>query len=139
MHADTLYHRMLEEERLTNEAKEKGEPVPAFAPLIADQSGTLEAARGGFLRDGNGVEDSTQQILAHLSAEKRAVLEKNLENLSPLEREVEEKAFAKDILLAEQLGRELDHKREQQMAERRRRKEEGREGVGDTVGRWFGW
>jgi hypothetical protein len=135
MHADTLYHRMLEEERLADEAKAKGEPVPEFAPLIANQTGARDAVVEATATDA----DSTQQILGRLSADKRANLEKNLEKLGPRQREVEEKAFAKDILLAEKLGREVDSKREEQMEERRRRKEDGKEGVGDYVGRWFGW
>ena len=34
MHADMLYHRMLEQEAAAEEAKEQGLPAPVFAPLI---------------------------------------------------------------------------------------------------------
>ena len=35
MHADTLYHRMLEQEAAVNKAKEAGEPIPTFPPILA--------------------------------------------------------------------------------------------------------
>ena len=36
MHADTLYHRMLEQEAAIEAAKAEGRPVPAFPPLVTE-------------------------------------------------------------------------------------------------------
>lgn len=38
MHADTLYHRMLDQEKAIEAAKAAGEPVPTFAPLITSRN-----------------------------------------------------------------------------------------------------
>jgi hypothetical protein len=38
MHADKLYQRMLEQERLREEAREKGEPLPEFPPILNPQT-----------------------------------------------------------------------------------------------------
>jgi len=40
MHADTMYHRMLEQEAATETAKSEGEPIPTFLYLLSKNSGT---------------------------------------------------------------------------------------------------
>ncbi|KAL2050698.1 hypothetical protein ABVK25_009085 [Lepraria finkii] len=41
MHADTLYHRMLAQEKATDEAKAAGQPAPTFAPILSGGTASL--------------------------------------------------------------------------------------------------
>ena len=163
MHADTLYHRMLHEEAVAEKAKVDGVPVPPPAPLIelkdtpaatimihpADRSSTRDTAllSTSAMVDTSGSSpettpasiESTQEMLSRLSDEQRAAFEKQMEKVAPIEREIEERAFVAEMVLAEKLGRVVNERRQAQMDERLRRRETGQAGVGDKFSGWFGW
>ncbi|KAI9713736.1 MAG: hypothetical protein M1812_006574 [Candelaria pacifica] len=138
MHADTLYHRMLDQERASEAAKAAGEPIPSFPPIVpsshdiiatttsSNSSTTTTAVKGSITAD-------------QLPAATQAALKKRVEGLSAEAREIEEKAILAEIAAGERLGRQIgDVYRETDKAKKERR-EKGKQTVGDQVSSWFGW
>jgi hypothetical protein len=123
MHADTLYHRMLDQEAAIEAAKAEGRPVPVFPPLvtapIAPTSGT------------NQLEPSDLPPAAQKQLKKR------LGGLSDEEREVEEKAIKAEIEAGEQVAGHLGSIYQKQEEEKKTRKEQGRETIGDKLSSVF--
>lgn len=121
MHADTLYHRMLDQEKQIEEAKEEGRPVPIFPPLISK-------ARAG---QSDSAQESTKLKASDLSPKVQASFKKRLEGLNDDERQVEERAIQAEIEAGEQVAGQLGKIYEKQDEERRQRKEQGRETISD--------
>ncbi|RKF57242.1 putative autophagy protein [Erysiphe neolycopersici] len=130
MHADTLYHRMLEEEKLTDAAKSNGELKPKFPPLLTHPpSLSLNAETEALRQD---VENATC-LPSDLKESVRKQLKTRLEELTPIEREVEEQVIKAEIRAGESLGVNLTEIFKKQKEERRLRKEQGKETIGDKV------
>jgi len=135
MHADTLYHRMLDQEKAIEAAKAEGRPVPTFPPLLTSRSKTsTSTSAGGQLP----VDDNKLQP-SDLPESVQAALKKRLEGLNDEEREVEERAIKAEIRAGEQVAERLGTIYETQAEERRVRKEQGRETIGDKVYSIFGF
>ncbi|KHJ30370.1 putative autophagy protein [Erysiphe necator] len=136
MYADTLYHRMLEEEKLIEAANAKGEPKPKFPPLLSHTpSFSLDSGDQKALQD---VEKETC-LPSDLKSSVRKQLKTRLEELTDIEREVEEQAIKAEIRAGESLGRNLADIYEKQKEERKARKEKGKETIGDKVISIFGF
>jgi hypothetical protein len=131
MHADTLYHRMLDQEEAIETAKAEGKPVPTFPPLVTSRAGAA-AGRGKTL-------DENQVQAADLPASVQASLKKRLDGLSEQERRVEELAIKAEIQAGEQVASQLGSIYDRQAEERRKRKEEGKERIGDRISTIFGF
>ena len=123
MHADTLYHRMLDQEAAIEAAKAEGRSVPSFPPLvttpIAPTSGTSQI-------DPSDLPPAIQKQL-----------KKRLDGLSEEEREIEEKAIKAEIQAGEQVAGHLGTLYQKQEEEKRIRKEQGRETIGDKLSSVF--
>ena len=135
MHADTLYHRMLDQERAIEAAKEAGEPIPSFPPLLSSKRKltTSISATSETRLDGNKVKPSD------LPASVQAGLKKRLEGLNDEEREVEERAIKAEIQAGEQIAASLGTIYQKQEEERKMRKEQGKETIGDRISSIFGF
>jgi hypothetical protein len=131
MHADTLYHRMLDQDKAIEAAKAEGRPVPAFPPLLSSNSKTSTLAGGQLPIEDNKLQPSD------LPESVQAGLKKRLEGLNDEEREVEERAIKAEIRAGEQVAERLGAIYEKQAEERRIRKEQGRETIGDKVSSIF--
>lgn len=147
MHADTLYHRMLDQERQQKEAEEAGLPIPQFPPIIpkpraAGSSASLPSpiepepvAQSRAQADALGVADK----IAQLTPEARAELKKRMKDKPDAVRELEERAMLaeaeSDASVAKQVSKLQGSGRE----ERRKRREKGEATISDTVSGWFGW
>ncbi len=136
MHADTLYHRMLDQEKAIEKAKAAGQPVPSFPSIIPSPSTpaplSVSSPPSTSPRDGRIRSDQ-------LTPEVQAQLKRRLEGLNPKEREVEEKAIVAEIAAGERLGRQIGVIYEEQAKTRKERKEQGQETLGDKISGWFGW
>ena len=76
MHADKLYHEMLERERVAAEAKAAGQPEPVFKPLLNERS-----AAEALGQRAAPVASSKKPALEIFSAEKRQQIEASLANM----------------------------------------------------------
>jgi len=117
MHADKLYHEMLEKERVAMEAKAKGEKVPGLGTLI-------QGAEGG---------------LAVLSPQRRREVEEAVKGKEGVQRDLEiQLAVAEERQSQVILGEAKDYvAREKE--KREERKQQGKETFADTVQRmWWG-
>jgi hypothetical protein len=122
MHADSLYHRMLEQEKAIESAKAEGRPVPTFPPLLSTKSKHPLPP----------IDDSGLNA-SDLKPKVQKGLKKRLEGLSEEEREVEERAIKAEIQAGVQVAQQLGSIYEKQAEERRIRKEQGKETIGDKI------
>ena len=122
MHADSLYHRMLEQEKLIEAAKAEGTPVPTFPPLLSSRSKDLPVP----------IDEGRLQP-SDLKPTVQKGLKKRLEGLKDEEREVEERAIKAEIQAGVQVAEQLGSIYEKQAEERRIRKEQGKETIGDKI------
>ena len=123
MHADTLYHRMLDQEAAIEAAKAEGKPIPVFQPLVT---------RPIAPASGTGQIESTD-----LSASVQKKLKKRLDGLRDEEREIEERAIKAEIEAGEQVAGHLESLHQKRRDEMEARKEQGRETLGDRVTSFF--
>lgn len=123
MHADTLYHRMLSQERAIQDAESAGLPPPQFPPILSSSSPSAS------------VSTATSDPL---SSAARKSLEERLKDMPREEAEVEERAVAMEAKQDETVGREIGGLWEGRARERRERRERGETTVGDWVSGLFG-
>lgn len=141
MHADKLYHRMLERERITEQAKAAGLPAPTF-PDILSSSAIKASLQAPSTPVGSSSAEEPQPLppdLEGLKPKVKAQLRDRMKDLSPEERALEEKALAMEIAAGETVGKQIDKMFEDQARAKKVRKEQGRETFGDKIGSIFGW
>lgn len=118
MHADKLYHQMLEQDAAIEKAKAEGLPEPAFEPVIPR----------------NVAEDQ----VANLSEEAKKRYQDALDKVDERERAAEEAAIQAEMRSkAEMVGKVKELWKEQE-AERQARKAKGEETLKDKVAALFG-
>src|SRR5437667_2711086 len=125
MHADKLYHQMLDQESMIEQAKAEGSPVPTFEPLLPsppDQDGNHKTPSTPI-----PVPPKPTMTIDQFSPDARAQLKKRLEGLSEKERELEEKAIAGEIAAGELLAGRLTGIYKEQERARLERKEQGKQ------------
>jgi cation transport regulator ChaB len=134
MHADSLYHRMLDQETAIEEAKAEGRPIPTFPPLLSPKVPKATT---------NMTPIATSEVnhvkASDLPPKVQESFKKRLEGLSEDERVLEERAIKAEIQAGEQVAGHLTTIFEKQEAERKKRKEEGRETIADKVTSIFRW
>jgi hypothetical protein len=123
MHADTLYHRMLDQEAAIEAAKVEGRPIPPFPPLVTTPIAPISG--------------TNQLDPSDLPPAVQKQLKKRLDGLSDEEREVEEKAIKAEIEAGEQVAGRLGSIYQKQEEEKKTRKEQGRETIGDKLSSIF--
>ena len=147
MHADTLYHRMLDQEKAIEAAKEAGQPAPSFAPLLSQPRSAQSPAKSPTPPPSSSpipdqsapAEPAAEKEGPRLTDAARAELRKRTKNQPQLVKELEERAMRaeaeSDIGVAERVT-DLMTARERARKERR---EKGQATVGDTISGWLGW
>ncbi|RKF74970.1 putative autophagy protein [Golovinomyces cichoracearum] len=137
MRADTLYHRMLDEEKKIEEARAEGKPTPKFSPLLSQEisSSPLKPETKAAQKD----VDQASRLPSDLKESVRKQLKERLEKLTPIEKEVEEQAIKAEIRAGESLGGNLTDVYEKQEHDRQVRREQGKETIGDKVISAFGF
>jgi hypothetical protein len=133
MHADTLYHRMLAQEKEIEAAKVAGLPEPSFAPL-------LNPAKPRNPLPQPGSEPVKEEItLETAKASLQASFKKRLEGLSAQEKVLEEAAINAELQAAAQTNRKINTLWDEREAERIKRKEAGKETIMDRVTTLLRW
>jgi hypothetical protein len=135
MHADKLYHRMLERERLVEEAKAKGEAQPVFPPLMDRASPNFST--GGQQEE--GAELALPKALDSLQPRVKKEMRARLKGLTPEEKDIEERAIEMEMQAGEILAKQLSKVYEETGENRAKRKEQGRQTFGDRIASIFGW
>ena len=159
MHADTLYHRMLAQEAATAEAKAAGLPDPEFPPMLPSVSvasttttpvpqnevtganSALASQSSSSKKDTatNKDEDGLPQLMPEtrelLKPSAQAALRERMKDMTPTERELEEKGVLMSVKTTSETGQLMMEINEQ----RKKRREEGKATIGDQVSGWFGW
>lgn len=125
MHADTLYHRMLSQERAIQDAESAGLPPPQFPPILSSSTSSSSASASTAASD-------------LLSSAARKSLEERLRDMPRDEAEVEERAAVMEAKQDENVGREIGGLWEGRARERKERRERGETTVGDWVSGLFG-
>lgn len=158
MHADKLYHQMLEHERLVEEAKKEGRPAPEFDPM---SSRTLTAAMSGRLSEKTTTPTTTPTSSVALdpniptpptpgrdpdaipkwnvSPELQQEFERRIEGLKGVERALEIKEIEAELEAGKLFGKQIHRAFEEERQNRLARKESGKETIGDTIKRLWGW
>ncbi|KAI9825899.1 MAG: hypothetical protein M1832_000840 [Thelocarpon impressellum] len=116
MHADTLYHRMLAQERAVEAAEAAGQPAPSFPPLI----------------------DSPSALPTPDSSVESTKDERDERDAKPDERALTALASAADKAATSHYVAALTERFSAAEDARRERRESGRETVGDRFRGWFG-
>ena len=124
MHADTLYHRMLDQEKQIEEAKAEGKPAPVFPPLVHSIKQKTTAATKATLQQ-------IEKPVSQLSPENQALFQKRIEGLNAEERELEERAFKAELETGREMASAYVSIMAKQDAEREQRKRDGNETIGD--------
>jgi len=119
MHADTLYQRMLNQEKEIALAKTEGREAPKFPPLLSDKFKFIPRKEDGGLE--------VTDLKPHI----QAGFKKRLEGLTPEEREVEENTIRSEIRVGEELAKNLGSLFGKQERERQERKVAGTPTFGD--------
>lgn len=127
MHADTLYHRMLEQEKEIEAAKAEGKPVPAFPPLLSQRPKLGESANEYTPERKDPIE------ISDLRSKVQGPLNKKLDSLEGEQRELEERAIRAEIEAGTQVADRLGVLHKEQDEERKKRKEQGRETLSDKI------
>lgn len=151
MHADTLYHRMLAQEKATDEAKAAGQPAPTFAPILSGDTASSSSPKSPTTdppapapspsapipsKDKKAKELPLQQTTQSLlTPQAQQSLRERLKDLTPVEREVEERSVQMEARAVGEMSAQVKQVEEG----RKKRREEGNGTVGDTVSGWFGW
>ena len=157
MHADTLYHRMLDEEKREEELQKQGKLVEDV--LSAESRGkveeTQEVLRSGGFADALKVrmkavgmmgqtqvgtkEDGKPLTFQDLSPEKQAVFLQRLKNQTPAERALSVRAVSGELASNEDYLKKLVPVWEEDKRQREQRRAEGKETIGDRIKSAWGW
>ncbi|GME41508.1 hypothetical protein GTA08_BOTSDO12819 [Neofusicoccum parvum] len=156
MHADRLYQRMLEQERAVEEAKARGEEPPVVLGSVLSGESVGAALRGnlapaaaqveGGKVDEAKVKEFEEKELARkldemkgLSPKMRKEFEDRLKDLHGVERELELGAMKGEFAESKLIAKQVEQLFEEEKVKRLERQSEGRETIGDTIKRWWGW
>lgn len=146
MHADRLYHRMLDQEAAVAKAKEEGLPIPEFGPLIGKVKVTDAPAKASAEKENSPIaaaaeaqeSSETPSPLLKLTDSVQKQIKEKLEGMSGIERELEEKALIAEVTMGQQVNQNLKNIFSKEQAEREQRREEGKETIIDRFTSMFG-
>lgn len=128
MHADELYHRMIEHERAVEDAKEKGLTPPPMPSIVESLPKTKELPH--VHEDPVTLERLPEKIQSSLVKER-------LEGLEGIELEVAKRELDQFIALNQDLFTRVHERFHEERFERMKREEEGTERIGDRIKRYF--
>lgn len=116
MHADSMYHKFLQQEAEIDAAKAEGRPVPKFEPVVPKKPLVALAAPE-----------------TELSLEQQQLLKTRLEKVDEIDRPAEEQAFRAELRAKAELSARLRGIWDQQTEERKARQAAGQATTWDRV------
>ncbi|KAK5130368.1 hypothetical protein LTR08_002160 [Meristemomyces frigidus] len=143
MHADKLYHEMLDREQAAAAKAAGGASVveEALPPLISVESTTAALGTDSAWARARqkAVESGGEGVLSVLSPQRQEAIRQQMEGMNARERELELQLVAAEtrsqVEYAEQIRERMDEERVGRLERRGR----GKETVGDTIKRLWGW
>lgn len=123
MHADKLYHQLVEQEEAIDLAKKEGRPIPKFEPLKIQTP---------------GVAREEEEKLPTLTPELQKSWQEQLEKLPEEDRQAEEIALRAELKAKAEVAEKVKGIWEEQAKEREVRRQEGRLTIGDRINSLFG-
>ena len=137
MHADKLYVRMLDQEKQIEDAKAAGLDPPNFPPILS-HAPPLTSTENGSRQPIDALPPRPPE-LDLLTDKAKAKLRDRTKDMTPEQRDIEERAFAAELRAGIETSESLDRHRAEVAAAKQARKEEGRQTLGDRISSVFGW
>ena len=141
MHADKLYHEMLEQEREMMEGGEVSRNAQVGQAVIPSESTTQalgeESAWARARR--KALVDGSPKHLADFPVEKQREVKERLKTLTPAEREVELQLMAAESRAMKEYTDQIVEQLQEDKRQRDERREQGQETVGDSLKRIWGF
>lgn len=141
MHADKLYHEMLEREKAMNDAKQRGEDGPAFDPLISADSTTKALGEdSAFSRARQRAQAvGFQATLSTFTPEKQREIKDRLQGMNESQRDIELQLIAAETRAQLEVAERIKGVMEEEREHRADRRDRGKETFGDSIKRLGGW
>ena len=155
MHADSLYQRMLEQEKAIEAAKEAGQPVPTFPSLIPKTRSPAqftppmlsstpppssdESALEKDSRPADGSQTTQKKREFKLTDAARADLRKKTKDQPQIVKDLAEQAVQAEAEADIQTQDRLHDLISSRERARKERREKGEATVADTISGWLGW
>lgn len=143
MHADTLYHQMLDQEAQIDKAQAEGKPIPQFESLFSKQNLARVAAAKPLARSPvprpPATIDDEEAIWKQIKPEARERYEKFLAELPPETQEYERKALLGELSAQNAMAKQVEVAFIEERINRHKRREAGQATIGDTIKHWWGW
>ncbi|QIW97988.1 hypothetical protein AMS68_003506 [Peltaster fructicola] len=141
MHADKLYQQMLEREKQAQEIKEQGKELSPAKPLL-DGEETVKALGEQSAYAKLRQQALQQQESANLAMFNKAEQEKiraTLKDMNEEQRALELQLLAAELRVNKDVAEQLKSQQNEELQQRRERRESGNETIGDKIKRYGGW
>ena len=154
MHADRLYHEMLDREERSEEVKKNlglaassSSPLDTVAaeedsaPLISPESTTAALGENSAWARARqkALAAGTEGVLAQFSPERQEQIRQQMEGMSPREKELELQLVLAEQGAQREYAEQIRERMEEERVGRMERRGRGRETVGDSIKRLWGW
>lgn len=139
MHADKLYQEMMDRERITEEAKKEGREAPVFAPLIRSRDAAPATSGESAWAKVRAQAQAQPAEPFQLSEEQQKSLQERMAGKSQQEKELELELFKMEQKSKTEYAMQIQGVLEEEKQHRAERRERGRETVGDSIKRLWGW
>ncbi|KAK4554997.1 hypothetical protein LTR86_007763 [Recurvomyces mirabilis] len=144
MHADSLYHEMIARERAAEEARKEGREVEVVGqvPLISSEGTTKalgENSAWARAREKAIAGKAEGMKLSDYTPERQEQIRKQLAGMNPQEKELEMQLIAAERRAQVEIAEAIQERFAEEAEGRKSRRERGRETVGDSIKRAWGW
>ncbi|KAK4634647.1 hypothetical protein CLAFUW4_02037 [Fulvia fulva] len=141
MHADKLYHEMLERERIAKEAQEQGLEAPEMPPLIQAEATTQALGQDSAWARARqkAAERGIPQTLSSYPPEKQEEIKRRIEGLPQDQKDLELQLIAAETRAQLEYAEQVTERLEEERVHRAQRRERGKETAGDAIKRMWGW
>lgn len=141
MHADKLYHEMLERERIQEEARQEGREPPVLPPLIQAERTTEALGQDSAWARARqrALERGASPNLSAFPPERQDQIRKRIQGMSKEEQELELQLIAAESRAQMEYADKVSASYEDERRLRADRRERGKETIGDSIKRLWGW
>jgi hypothetical protein len=144
IHADNMYRKMLEQEKLIEEAKERGEEPPVFESVIskatsAKNPAAPQTSTTPLLDQSTAAAGATDDVWNQIKPERREEYEKELAKLPKEQQELERKVLEAELRAKLGMSSTVETIFIEESIARNKRREAGQSTFGDFLKHMWGW